>query len=1015
MKLSGKAIMLKNLLYIFLFNTISISFVQSQGKAIYINEILASNLQSDYDAVSGGYPDWLELFNSGSLPVNIGGYYLTSDAGNIKMWRIPDGAVIQPNGYFSFWADESGVTNHTNFTLDREGGFVGLFNSSGAVIDSFSYGFQARDVSYGRSIIASEKLVYFSKPTMGRANSDQSFSSFSESPAFSLNGGFYVGSQTVILTSPSPDAVIYYTTNGMEPDTSSQVYSLPIKLSKTTALRARAFEKDALPSLTITRTYLIGENINLPVISIVTDSANFFDDSIGIYITGKNGIRGSCDSKIRNLNQDWERAVNIEFYEKNGTLAFNQEAGVKIFGGCSRTRFPQKSLAIYARKNYGKGSFDYRIFPDKNIYKFESFVLRSSADDQVRTFMRDALAQYIGIGDMDIDYQAYRPAVVYFDGVYWGIHDIREKLNEHYLESNYNVESSSVNILQSNYSVVYGESAGYSSLISFLSSASLDNNSNYNFIKSKIDIDQFIDYEILHIYLAERDWPGNNIKYWNSSIPGHTKWRWICFDLDQTFMRTTANTLADATATNGPTWPNPPWATLLLRNLLSNTEFRNRFIQRYAFYTGTTFKPVRLDSIVNVFKSTLEPEIPRHIKKWGGLKDMDSQETWMPPTFSSLEQWQSNVNSLKAFIKDRPSVAMDHLRNKFGLKGMVTLKISSNIEGGGDILLYDRKIPNPVYNGSHFPDVPVLLRALSNPGFRFLRWELSGSVTRTDYLSEIYVTFNATQEVKAVYEKIEITFPSIIINEINYNSSPGFETGDWIEIYNRQSSPVNISGWKIRDSNFENEYVFPQGTVLPANGYIVACEDIRLLLTGFHYLINYRGNTGFGLKNEEEVVKLINSKNDIIDSVHYLNNSPWPDLPDGKGYSLILKSPDLDNDIPENWTAGLKGTPGAVNGDFTGFNDNIQSEKQYNNIIQVYPNPSKSFFTIDYQIFVPGKVILRIFDINGNVCQTHVNVYQSTGLYSVEINASSFGNGLYFCSLEVEGLPSELKKLIVIH
>ena len=988
---------------------------QAQIKGIYINEILTSNVTADYDATSSDYPDWIEIFNPALSSVNLGGYFLTSDPDNIKMWQIPGGTTVPANGYLSFWADESDLTNHAGFTLDKEGGFIGIYTSEGVVADSFSYGFQLRDVSYGRSVSDPGKQVYFEKTTKGAANSKISYTSISKAPGFSLRGGFYVGNQTIILTSSSPGAVIHYTTNGSEPDSSSPVYSEPVILTKTTALRARAIEAGALPGLTITQTYLIDEVINLPVISIVTDSANFFDNSIGIYITGTNGIRGACDATVRNLNQDWERPVNIELYEKDGSLGFNQEAGIKIYGGCSRTRFPQKSLALYARKSYGKGSFEYKLFPDKNIYQFESFILRSSADDQVRTFMRDALAQYICIGDMDLDFQAYRPAVVYFDGVYWGIHNIREKISEHYIVSNYNIDKKDINILQSNSSVVYGTQVQYIDLMNYIKVNSLATTSAYNYFKSQIDIDQFIDYEILHIYLAERDWPGNNIKYWNSNSIENKKWRWICFDLDQTFIRTTANTLADATATNGPTWPNPPWATLLLRSLLDNQEFKNRFIQRYAFYISSSFSPARLESIVDNFKSVLEPEIPRHITKWGGLMDKDSKETWMPPTFSSLSQWLNNINTLKGFIKDRPSVALEHLKNKFGLKNLVTVKVSSNIDAAGQILLYDRKVPKPDFSGKLYPDVPVILKATSNPGYRFLFWELTGNISRTESAAEINIVFTGNQEIRAVYGKAESKEPVVIINEISYSSSADFNSGDWTEIYNRQNDPVDLSGWKLKDSNPENEYVIPQGTVIPANGYLVLCEDISSFISEFHYLIHLRGNTGFGLKNEDEVVKLLDADDHLVDSVHYTNKYPWPEIASGKGYSMMLKKPDLNNDLAENWTISLKGTPGSRNDDITGIMSEKWSESRQHEIKQNYPNPCSSASTINYRIISGGNVRIRVFDISGIEMATLVNEYQNPDTYSIMLNTGSLRNGIYFYTMDVNSKYVDLKKFIVIH
>ena len=163
---------------------------------------------------------------------------------------------------------------------------------------------------------------------------------------------------------------IYYSLDGTPPDDSALRYQAPIALDATTAVRAIGYKRGFAPSDVVTHTYFIDEPIHLPFISIVTDPDNFFSDERGIYVTGTNGRAGYCDSTIRNVKQDWERPVNVELYEMDGSLGFNQPAGVKIFGGCSRHRFPQKSLALFARKEYGKGSFQYQLFPGQGYRPF---------------------------------------------------------------------------------------------------------------------------------------------------------------------------------------------------------------------------------------------------------------------------------------------------------------------------------------------------------------------------------------------------------------------------------------------------------------------------------------------------------------------------------------------------------------------------------------------------------------------------------------------------------------------
>ena len=175
------------------------------------------------------------------------------------------------------------------------------------------------------------------------------------------------------------------------------------------------------------------------MISLVTDPAGFFSDETGIYVEGTNGIPGRCGADPVNWNQDWERPVHFSFFEPDGAggfdLALDQGAGVEIFGGCSRI-YPQKSLTLRARGRYGASDCAYRFFPELDIESFDDLILRSSAQDWWRTMFRDGMIQTL-TRHMDIDGQAYRPTVVFLNGEYWGIHNLREKLNEDYLAGHY--------------------------------------------------------------------------------------------------------------------------------------------------------------------------------------------------------------------------------------------------------------------------------------------------------------------------------------------------------------------------------------------------------------------------------------------------------------------------------------------------------------------------------------------------------------------------------------------------
>ncbi len=507
----------------------------SQPVSIYINELQAINTSSVLNPIDGTYSDWIELHNKGTEGINITGWLLTDDPSFPDKWRVPFDSIIPPDGYMIFWADGRDEFAHTNFKLSRSGEFIGLYDPEGNAIDSVFFGYQEEDYSYGRAPDNMDQWVYFDQVTPGTPNYATYFSGKCSDPAFSLEGGVYSGQQTITLFHAENGVSIYYSVDGTVPDTGGKVYSGRIVIDTTTVLRVRAYKAGFLPGRVITQTYFIDETVNLPLVSLVTDPEHFFSDSTGIYVIGKNGIPGYCSDIPMNLNRDWERPVNVELYDQSGKPEINQLAGVKIFGGCSRTRYPQKSLALYARSEYGKGSFDCQIFKDKPIYQFESFILRNSADDCTYTMFKDPMGQTI-LRDMDLDLQAYRPAVVYINGVYWGIHNIREKINEHYPAGNYRLDSDDINLLKNNpqneWNVSHGSADEYNKLIHYVSNQNMEDERIYHYVTTKMDMNNYIDYQIAQIYLSANDWPGNNIKFWNTNEGPHNRWRWIVYDLD---------------------------------------------------------------------------------------------------------------------------------------------------------------------------------------------------------------------------------------------------------------------------------------------------------------------------------------------------------------------------------------------------------------------------------------------------------------------------------------------------
>ena len=151
-------------------------------------------------------------------------------------------------------------------------------------------------------------LTSFTEPVPGKEMPEQA-----QSPVFSHPGGFYSGSLFITLSSPTPRATIYYTTDGSDPIGSSadnylQPYDhSPVVLNSTTVVRARSFKQGYLPSPITTRTFFIDEGTALPVISLATDPQNLWDKKRGIYV---------------NFAEDWGKPVHLEFYESTDGRGF---------------------------------------------------------------------------------------------------------------------------------------------------------------------------------------------------------------------------------------------------------------------------------------------------------------------------------------------------------------------------------------------------------------------------------------------------------------------------------------------------------------------------------------------------------------------------------------------------------------------------------------------------------------------------------------------------------------------
>lgn len=906
---------LKELLLLTLLTMIGclISF-QVNGQQLLINEFMASNGSTNTDEF-GDADDWIEIYNPGSTAVNIGGYYITDDLTELNQWQIPatnpGQTTVPAGGYLLLWADkepEQGV-RHVDIKLGSGGEDIALVRPNGTtIVDSYTFGVQAEDVSEGRSPNGGSSFDFFGDPTPNGPNNTTPGLDETEPVTFSVRGGIFTSSRTVSLSTATAGADIHYTTDGSEPTTSDPEYTGPITISSNTPLRARAFSPPFIESIVTTQTYLFNVSHTFPIVAYTADPDEMFDPSIGIY---------------PNWQDDIEIVVNAELYETDGTQGFNMRFESEIQGTGSASN-AQKSLALKAKKSLDGAVIPYDVFPDDEQDEFRSLVLRNNGQDWNITHFRDAMVTSL-VRDIDdvndalekpiIYGQAHRPGIVYINGEYWGIHNIRERMDKRYIKARFDLDDDEIDFLENSSEIREGDREEFNAFRTLYRTGDFSNEATFKQVTDLLETDHYRDYIVFNVFVDNYDWPGNNNRYWKKR-DSDEKWRWMTWDLDFSFgifdqnqpfnsgyfQGRTLNRLLNPNPFN---WPNPRWSTELFNALLENDGWRHGFINRMADQLNVLYTPARMNNRISEFRSEYAPEMQEHHDRWS----------------SGFQVWDQNIQKLRTFANGRPNVVRQHFIEEFSeINGTTNITVNLNPANRGEVAFSTINVApgNAPFSGTYFRNIPIPVQAFPNRGYVLNNW--SGALSGDNPLESLTV-FGGSSNITANFVKGSTSTQPIVINEINYNSPDSPNPNDWVELYNPNGSAVNISGWYFEDEG-DNFFGLPKNTIIPANGYLVLAEDLvsfREVYPGVSNAIGSFGQDprGFGLSGGGERITLKNANGTLIDEVEYDDRAPWPTAPDGDGPTLQLRSPGLDNALAASWK-GTPATPGRSNGTTTG-------------------------------------------------------------------------------------------------
>ena len=939
---------------------------------LWINEVMSDNVSKLADA-EGKYWDWIELYNPNDEAVDLMGYALSDDEALLGKWRFPT-QLLQPHGFVLVYASDLNISEthrplHTNFKLRASGETLVLSDPANGFVDRVEIPALAPDQSMGRTPDGGPDFGFFAKAvsTPGAANSATSLPPLLASPRFVPEGGFFPGSLTVQVQASDTRHTLHYTLDGSPPTSQSPVVQGAVTVGKTTVLRVLAVDGQGGKSEVASRTYLIGVKHSLPVVSIATAPANMEFRNGFLYgmgpsvLNSQNQVLQSYPYSGSNAWKDREVEVAMEFFETGGEIALRQRAGMKVYGGWGSRGYPQKSLALFARRSYGNGSFKHRLFPDLAIDEFESFVLRNSGNDNQSThqtpprppiiefgptasygsyfvnggftLMRDAFEQRL-LDGTTLDTQGYRPAVVYINGDYWGIFNLREKVTEHQVISHHSLSLGAIDLIEGYGTVRAGNGTVYSQLRTYLTTKSMAVETNFAFVEANyLDIDNFIDYHLAVLYFQNFDI--GNIKCWRPRLE-RGRFRWLVYDQDYGFGLWPASVYLPAmardyanydnmfdfyTAGTGAAdgWPNAGGRTLMLRSLLSNPGFKERFVRRCADLLNGLFREDRVEQTLQQMSSVIRPEIGAHLNRWSWPElikrgyGKPHQAEYRP---FIQETWETNLTVLSEFGRTRPQKLRQDCIAHFKLKkGIGTLELNVEPKDSGTVQVNTLQLESFPWQGMYFADFPTTLRAVPKPGFRFAGWLTSTGLVASLRL-DVTVAATLTNVWVARMEPAAAPSPEpspLMITEIQYHPAADAESGDWIELQNTSTEPLDLTGWVFRDEEDIHAFALPERTLKPGE-FMVLCQDDFDFRLFNPVSVPCVGNFKFGLGNAGDTLRLYRPDGSASLSVSYTDLSPWPSEADGTGFTLELISTRLNSSLPSSWKVSAQkgGTPGRL-------------------------------------------------------------------------------------------------------
>ena len=758
---------------------------------------------------------------------------------------------------------------------------------------------------------------------------------------FSDLPGIYQSRFELFVGCSDQSLTLYYTTDCSNPTPDSNLYdsgegiSLAYRgggrsdPSSVNIIRVAAFDSDGNQvGETLTGTYILSDvpevRYTTMIVSIVCEPDDLYDYERGIMVEGK--VRDEFlanrpaywpegNPQLANFfmsGREWERPAHVEFFSETGEPLLTQEVGIRVSGGYNRQN-EVKSLRLFARYDYAdKNVMSYDFYPGLGsltgvpVGDFKSLILRSGSNNIWNSMVQTQFLMQLG-EDVGLDTMHYRPVCVYLNGKYYGYMAMVEDYSPTYFETHYNLDADNITCINGAaelwgervWELDNGETSEFNEfkhMMNYIMTLDMRSEEYYQKASEMLDLDNFIRYMCFEGYIANSDWPQNNVRVWRYNN-GETeredkynpdaeaygedgRWRFLLKDLDL------AAGYGDAVETNIFSRLDSDDGGLRLnavfKSLFRNADFRNRVFCFMCDLISDTMKPENVGAALGEVAASALGEMRYFTKSYG-------------VSGGSNEAWQNHLSTPMSFFERRYDIVKEQLADEYD---SVWANLSVKVDGEGRVGVNTLNVDSGA-ELSYLVGLRVPVTATPADGWKLKSLTVDGKPVELEEvdgeLCGKFMVASRNPELEVVFEPdsdyIEPTV-GLVINELKYNHPRIGDYTDLVEIYNGTDAPVYLKGYTLvkegkrsDGSDDRDEWVFPAATLGAGEYMVIACDNIGTKKLQVDYHASFALGVGDKLTlydrygNEVDSLKLPECNNFVVLARDELGE--WYFEPDG--------------------------------------------------------------------------------------------------------------------------------------